>query len=84
MPACFKGIKKKLDIGNFQYGLIGSVVYGGLMAGAMAASALFSKGSRIKWTIIISLISFSGSVFIFTIPDIYILMLIIRILTGLC
>ena len=84
MPACFKGVRKKLKIGNFEYGMIGSVVYAGLMAGAMAAGALYSKGSRIKWTIIVSLIAFSGSVMVFTIPDVYILMLFIRFVTGFC
>ena len=50
----------------------------------MGASALFSKGSRIKWTIIISLLAFTGSVIVFTIPDIYILELVIRTITGIC
>jgi hypothetical protein len=42
LPGCFDAIKGKLEVGNLGFGILGSIVFVGLIFGSIAASGLFS------------------------------------------
>jgi len=52
LPGCADVFKSQLGINDFEFGLIGSVVYAGMAAGSVIASGLFNNASWIKLTII--------------------------------
>lgn len=66
LPGCFNAIKEKLDVGNLGFGMLGSVVFVGLIFGSIAASGLFSQGHWIKPTLIAALTLNSVALYGFT------------------
>jgi hypothetical protein len=55
LPGCFNSIKEKLGVGNLGFGILGSIVFVGLILGSMVASGLYSQGNWIKPTLILAL-----------------------------
>jgi len=82
LPGCSLQIKKKLDIDNFKYGLLGSVVFGGLTLGSATGTVLFSKGSWIKPTLIITIFINATCCFLFTQSSNFYIMAFMRGLIG--
>lgn len=78
LPGCFNAIKEKLDVGNFGFGILGSIVFVGLIFGSIAASGLFSKGNWIKPTLIMALALNAVSLYVFTLSNSFYLMIIVR------
>ena len=78
LPGCHEQIKTKLDTDNFGFGVLGSIVYVGLIFGSLVASGLFSKGKWIKPTLIGSLIFTGFFYWCFTLPTNFLLMVFIR------
>jgi MFS transporter, Spinster family, sphingosine-1-phosphate transporter len=66
MPACTDNVKAKLDINDFGFGVLGSVVYGGLTFGSGVATMVFNKGEYIKPALIISLFANTLALYMFT------------------
>mmetsp|Transcript_29990 Transcript_29990/g.45856 ORF Transcript_29990/g.45856 Transcript_29990/m.45856 type:complete len:199 (+) Transcript_29990:390-986(+) len=71
LPGISNKIKEKLDIQNFRFGVLGSIVYVGLTLGSAVATGLYSKGSWIKPTLICSLLMNSVFLYLFTMTDNY-------------
>lgn len=63
LPGCASEIKDELNMNDFEFGLLGSVVYGGLTIGAGVASGVYQHSNWAKPTLISTL--FMNSVFIF-------------------
>ena len=78
LPGCHEQIKQKLNTDNFGFGILGSVVYVGLIFGSLFASGLFSKGKWIKPTLIGSVVFTGLFYFIFTLPTNFWFMVFIR------
>ena len=65
IPAATKILKIQLDIDNFELGILGSLIYLGLVLGGMTASVLFGLYSA-KWLISFSLIMSGFFLYMFT------------------
>lgn len=48
LPGCYKEVAIKLNMNEFQYGLLASFVFLGLCMGSFVSTAVFSKGQYIK------------------------------------
>ena len=68
IPAATTTLKNNLNIDNFQLGIIGSLVYLGLVFGALSAGFIFQNYSP-KWIITIALIMSSMFLYFFTITE---------------
>lgn len=66
MPACTDKLTAKLDINDFGFGVLGSIVYGGLMIGSGVATMVFNKGEYIKTALVLSLFCNALALFMFT------------------
>lgn len=69
LPGCSIDIKQDLSMQNFEFGLLGSIVYGGLVVGSGVATGIYSKSKWIKPTIIGSLVMNSVCIILFTITN---------------
>jgi sugar phosphate permease len=78
LPGCFNAIKEKLDVGNLGFGILGSIVFVGLIFGSIAASGLFSQGDWIKPTLILALTLNAISLYAFTLSNSFYLMVFVR------
>jgi sugar phosphate permease len=56
LPGCSNQIKSDLEMNDFQFGLLGSIVYAGLTIGAGVATGVFSNPKRSKPTLILTLL----------------------------
>ena len=66
LPGCSIQIKADLSMSDFQFGVIGAVVFGGLTFGSIFATAIFQKSSRIKATLVGSITMNGLALFAFT------------------
>ena len=81
IPAATGVLKNNFNLNNFQLGIVGSLVYLGLVLGALSASFLFQNYSS-KWIVVISLIFTSIFLYFFTISESVFFMGINRVGTG--
>ena len=82
LPGCFNAIKEKLEVGNLGFGILGSIVFVGLIFGSIAASGLFSQGNWIKPTLLFALALNALSLYAFTLSNSFYLMVIVRGVIG--
>lgn len=82
LPGSTKEIEDKLSINNFGFGVLGSVVYGGLTFGSAMATMLFNRGEWIKPLLASSLFINSICLYLFTVSDNFLISCILRGLTG--
>ena len=82
LPGSTKQIERKLNIHDFEFGILGSVVYGGLTIGSAVATMLFSEGEWIKPALAVSLFLNSIALYLFTISPSFIISCMIRGLIG--
>jgi len=82
LPGCSGEIKKDLSMNNFEFGLLGSVVYGGLTVGAGVATGIYAKSSWIKPTLICSLLLNSLSIWLFTVSNSFYFNMFLRFWIG--
>lgn len=68
IPAATTTLKLNLNLNNFQLGIIGSLVYLGLVLGALSAGFLYQNYSP-KWVVSIALIMSSFFLYFFTITE---------------
>lgn len=68
IPAATTTLKEELRITNYELGIIGSLVYLGLVIGALSAGYLFQNYSS-KWIVIVALIMSSMFLYFFTITS---------------
>ena len=81
MPAGSIVIKNDLKESNTEYGLLGSIVFAGLVVGSVAAGLAFQKfDMRLTLASVIFLNACTQIAFTFT--DIYLLLLAIRFMAG--
>ena len=78
LPGCFDAIKNKLEVGNFGFGMLGSIVFVGLIFGSIAASGLFSQGAWIKPTLVLALLLNSICLYVFTLSNSFYFMVFVR------
>jgi len=69
LPGCSNQIKADLNMNNFQFGILGSIVYGGLTLGAGIATGVYNKAKWIKPTLAASLLCNALSIWIFTLTN---------------
>jgi sugar phosphate permease len=69
LPGCSIEIKNDLDMNDFQFGMLGSIVYGGLTLGAGVATGVYSNPELAKPTLTITLILNSVCIFLFTMSN---------------
>jgi sugar phosphate permease len=55
MPACSVAMKKDLNMNNAKFGLLGSIVYGGMTLGSTVATGVYEKAHLTKFTLAITL-----------------------------
>lgn len=82
LPGCSNQIKKDLDMSDFQFGVIGAVVFGGLTFGSVFATAIYQKSNWIKPTLVLSILLNGLALFAFTLTDSFYLDTFLRILIG--
>ena len=82
LPGCFDQVKEKFSINNFQFGILGSVVFGGLTIGSAVAAGAYSKGEWIKPTLIITLTMNALVLYLFTATTNFTLTIMFRALIG--
>lgn len=83
IPAGTTEIKENNNISNAQLGMIGSLLYLGLILGSLSGGYFFSKYSS-KWLVIISLYAFSFFLYSFTILGRAAGLYLCRISCGFC
>jgi len=81
IPACTKEIMSDMNIGEVDLGLLGSLVYGGLIAGSILGTVVFTKFTA-KSIILIAGVGNVLSLAIFPLSKSMFLLSISRILTG--
>jgi len=82
LPGCSDQIKKDLNMNNFEFGILGSVVYGGLTVGAGVATGAYSKGSWIKPSLVGTLAFNAIAVWVFTLTDSFYINAFLRFWIG--
>ena len=83
IPALTKSLKEELDIGNQGLGMLGSLVFFGLVLGSISATFLFD---RIKYRTLLSLSFFGNSIglLLFGYAKYFPIVCFSRLLTGVC
>ena len=82
LPGSTKQIKEKLNINDFGFGILGSVVYGGLTVGSAFATMIFSTGTYIKPALSCTLFMNALCLYAFTVSNSFIISSMIRSLIG--
>ena len=82
LPAASVAIKEELNIENSKFGALGSIVYFGQTLGSALASGVLQKFNP-KRVLSICLFLNIGTLIIFTITEVYYILLISRMFTGL-
>ena len=82
LPACTVIMKEELKLDNTWFGFLGSVVYLGQVVGSAIASMVLGKTNP-KIFLSICLFLNIATLFIFTFTDIYVILAICRMCTGL-
>ena len=83
IPAATTEIKDKNNISNAELGMIGSLLYFGLIAGSLTGGYFFSKYSS-KWIVILSLFAFSFFLYSFTLLASCGGLYLCRVICGFC
>ena len=83
IPAATTEIKGKNNISNAELGMIGSLLYFGLIGGSLTGGYFFSKYSS-KWIVILSLFAFSFFLYSFTLLVSCGGLYLCRIICGFC
>lgn len=65
LPGCSNQIKEDLNMNDFQFGILGSIVYGGLTLGAGVATGIYSDAKRAKSALIFTLVMNSLCIIVF-------------------
>jgi predicted MFS family arabinose efflux permease len=82
LPGSTKHIEKYLGIGDFGFGILGSVVYAGLTLGSAWATIIFNRGEWIKPALAISLFMNSVCLYAFTVSNNFFISCLVRGLIG--
>ena len=82
LPGCSVEIKNDLDMNDFEFGVLGSVVYGGLTLGSAVATAVFSKAKLVKPALALTLLLNALCIFLFTISPSFYIDAFLRFLIG--
>jgi hypothetical protein len=82
LPGCIEAIEKKLEIQNFGYGILGTVVYTGFMTGSLFGTWVFANSDYNQAVLSLSLTLCSVCLLLFAIQSSYGLALLWRFLTG--
>jgi len=82
LPGCSDVIMKDLHMQEFEFGLLGSVVYGGLTVGAGVATGVYNNSSNAKKALIITLFLNSISIYLFTLSRSFYIDAFIRFWLG--
>lgn len=82
LPGCTKEIETKLDINDFGFGILGSIVYAGLTLGAVFATMIFSMGPWIKPTLAFTLLMNALCLYAFTMSNSFLITACIRTMIG--
>lgn len=82
LPGSTHDIEKKLNINDFGFGVLGSVVYGGLTFGSAIATMVFIRGEWIKPALTLSLLMNSVSLYAFTISTNFLISSVLRAMIG--
>jgi predicted MFS family arabinose efflux permease len=82
LPGGSVAIKESLKLSDFQFGMLGSVVYGGMTVGAAIATGVYQKSHLIKPTLLCSLLFNLISLSVFALMTNFYLCAFFRFLIG--
>ena len=82
LPGGSVAIKESLGLSDFQFGLLGSVVYGGMTLGAALATGVYQKSKLIKPTLFGSLLMNLICLSVFALMRSFYLCAFLRFLIG--
>jgi len=82
LPGCSTEIKADLFMNNFEFGMLGSVVYGGLTLGAGFATGIYSKSKWIKPALVSSLACNALAIWLFTLTNSFYFNAFLRFMIG--
>lgn len=82
LPGGSVAIKKSLGLSDFEFGMLGSVVYGGMTLGAALATGVYQKSHLIKPTLFGSLLFNLISLSVFALMTNFYLCALLRFLIG--
>ena len=82
LPGCSNQIKKDLDMSDFQFGVIGAVVFVGWPFGSVFATAIYHRSNWITPPLVLSILLNGLALFAFTLTDSFYLDTFLRILIG--
>lgn len=69
LPGCSVQIKEDLNMNDFEFGVLGSVVYGGLTLGSAVATGVFAKSNYVKPALALTLLGNAICIFVFTLTS---------------
>eukprot|EP00347_Sterkiella_histriomuscorum_P017387 403349579 len=81
LPACTKEVKRDLHLDNANLGLLGSLVYAGLVLGSLFAMPVFNYCNT-KFVLIVCLLLNSIALIMFTVTNEYYVLVLSRICVG--
>jgi predicted MFS family arabinose efflux permease len=83
LPACVQDIQTDLGIHDFQFGILGSLVYAGITIGSAISSWIFQNSVFIKPSLYLSLLLNAISLILFTATNYFYVDAILRVLIGI-
>ena len=84
LPACSEEIKSKMDILNFGFGALGTVVYFGLTLGSLMGAQIYSDSKYIKTVLMLSLSVMAVTLIIFALNANFQVNVVMRFVAGFC
>jgi len=82
LPGCSNNIKEDLNIGNLEFGTLGSVVYGGLTLGSAVATWVYRYDGWVKPILILTLGLNSITLWVFTLTNSFAFDAFLRFMLG--
>jgi sugar phosphate permease len=82
LPGCTNQIKADLGIENLEFGILGSIVYGGLTLGSAVATWVYQHDSWIKPTLGLTLLGNALCIYLFTATNSFLLDTYLRFMIG--
>ena len=82
LPGCSVEIKQDLKMNDFEFGVLGSVVYGGLTLGSAVATGVYSKSKLVKPALALTLLMNALCIWLFTVSSSFYLNAFLRFWIG--
>jgi sugar phosphate permease len=84
LPACSEEVKSKMNILNFGFGALGTVVYFGLTLGSLMGAQVYSNSKNIKFVLMLSLTVMAFTLMVFALCSKFEVNVVMRFIAGIC